>query len=218
MIRKSHGLTLFAACFLLAASTLADPPPDAEPVLILESAGLGVTGLTGGAAISRNQFLAANFTISKTTVITSIGGHLAATAGNDIFGVIVEVPSADGTPAIAPLDIETAALAATVFNPPVLSEDFRTNLCVRLRPGNYALVLGSGLFGASGGPGVAINEGENRIEGNVCYSSDNDNPPAGYPRGKWSTVIGCDRRFIVEGIPVNSRGKVPKCPKNKGSM
>lgn len=130
--------------------------------ITLESARLGTTGQTGQSgepviysneSIGSSQFLGWRFQLTDPLQVTDIGGHLATrpNVGNgEIFGAIVSLSSSNAVPQVNPFQLEEEVLASTSFNPGFPSRDVTVPLFVKLNPGNYALIFGTGLFGASG--------------------------------------------------------------------
>jgi len=128
--------------------------------VIYESATIG-PGAGGGAGIFNTQFIGSRFSITETVEVTSIGGHMGG--GGTLFGAIVELPGGAGLPAGSPFT-GGEVLASTVFTFVFPNQDVSVPLSVILPPGDYALVFGTGLFGASGsggngGAGVNTPEG-----------------------------------------------------------
>ncbi|MCC5598734.1 PEP-CTERM sorting domain-containing protein [Nostoc favosum] len=122
--------------------------------VILESASLGSTGVFGGFAVNADNFLGWRFQVDSTLQVTEIGGHFFTFTepnfGNgSIFGAIVPLNTSNALPKGTPFLLEEV-LSAITFNPGFPSIDVAVPLSVRLAQGNYALVFGSGLFGASG--------------------------------------------------------------------
>ncbi len=117
----------------------------ADPSLLHESAAMGSEGQMGGAIIDAGQFLVARFHVDQTAEVEAIGGHLGSSG--EIFGALIPLSGPDALPEEIPLD---QALASTTFDAGTASRDFRTPLSATLEPGDYALVFGSGLFGAQG--------------------------------------------------------------------
>lgn len=177
--------------------------------LTLESATLGSTGQTGGLSLDEEQFYGWRFQLNKTFQVTHIGGHLLGGAlssgvlvrGYDIFGAIISLENADALPRGTPF-LPKEVLATTILTTSFPSSEILVPLSVTLDPGNYALVFGSGLFGASG-VGAMPN-----------YSDQSDIPPtslASYftwsagegfnpPRWRNGTEGGSSRtRFVVTG-------------------
>jgi hypothetical protein len=149
----------FCRSLVLAASVagFCAVPWTAHATTILETATLGTTGQTTGTNINSTQWLGARFTLTQSTQITDVGGHLLSVTAGGIFAAIVPLSSPTALPSFLPSAITTSALASTVFSPPSLSADVLTPLSVLLAPGSYALVFGSGgPFGAAGSGRMAI--------------------------------------------------------------
>jgi hypothetical protein len=116
---------------------------------IYESATMGPTGINYGYLIDNTSFMGSRFYTSQNIQVTAIGGHLASFAGGSIFGAIVKLDSFTDFPNGRPLyNYEVAAYK--VFTLDYASSDYRTPLSANLPPGYYALVFGSGLYGATG--------------------------------------------------------------------
>ena len=133
---------LVGLAFLCIAGT-------ANAIVIYESATLGTTGLTGGFIVGPNQYLGSRFTLSDTFEITSVGGHLALAgggSGSSGFVAIIELGS------LIPGGFQftgTTVLATALFDFDSLSILEVIPVSLILGPGDYALVFGSGLFGAT---------------------------------------------------------------------
>jgi hypothetical protein len=99
----------------------------------------------------------ADFTVTQTTAISSIGAAFANTAitstdgnGNEeIFGAIVPVNPSTGFPSQTLETLASTALGAVAFTP-TTDGDTTASLSLVLAPGTYGVVFGSGLFGATG--------------------------------------------------------------------
>jgi hypothetical protein len=122
----------------------------ADAGIILESATLGPTGQNGGISVGNEQYLAARFQVGTAVTVDHIGGHLAEFHPGGLFGAIVQLSGPAALPSFLPSAIASNALASTVFTAPSSSADILVPLSVTLAPGDYALVFGSGAFGASG--------------------------------------------------------------------
>jgi len=123
--------------------------------VIYESATLGPTGLDNGIVLSTSQFLGSRFSVTETFEVTAIGGHMFSGNIPTLFGAIVDMsgPLPAGSPFTG-----GEVLASTVFTAnDGFSTDFSTPLSVTLPPGDYALVFGSGEFGATGGGRMTSN-------------------------------------------------------------
>lgn len=102
-----------------------------------------------GAFVNSSQFIGVTFGVSETTRIDGIGAHFRnfSNAFGRLFGAIVAVDSA-GLPLGSKTHFEQV-FGFAVFNP-LSSVDTLAPLDVVLEAGQYALVFGSGLFGANG--------------------------------------------------------------------
>jgi len=127
-------------------------PQDVFATLIYESATLGSTGQISGLSVGSNQFLGSKFSITKTFEVSAIGGHIGGLTGfgGDVFGAIVKLSGPSALPTGSPFT-GSEVLASTVFIPDFPSSDVSVPLSVILTPGDYAIIFGSGLFGATGG-------------------------------------------------------------------
>lgn len=175
--------------------------PTVQSAYILETAPQGTTN--GGTSISSNQFLGARFAITETSLITGIGGHLKSSSevGYDRSIFIALVPTE--APDYFPSDISLSnAIFTSVFDAPYNDvgpypyqvDDTLISTNIILAPGNYALVAGSGLFGATGKGWMPVSGNTqnlpwffymNRLIGD--YFRNIDEQPI---------------RFLVEGTPV----------------
>ncbi len=195
---RSHLFTLIAFGFVGGGCPAT---VGAGPIIIYESAGLGSFGSRGGATISLNQFVGISFSIADAVHVTAIGGDMGTSPGGTIFGAIVPVPTAGAVPSVAPLEIESIALGNTVFSAAAghpVTTDFRTPIAMDLATGDYALIFGSGLFGASGQGFVRNNNIP--FSSSVAFTTDNAPPPPGFPAGRWNSgFFGTGWRLVVEG-------------------
>jgi len=142
--------------------------------------------------------MGAQFEIGETTQITGVGGHIFTSSGT-LFAAIVPLAAGQNAPSFLPIDLETNAIAYTVFDPGLPSRDFIATISLRLDPGNYALIFGSGLFGASGSGGMPSNN--TPLAGSTCFSSlGSGTVDATHVWG--SAQDDCNRRFVVEGAAV----------------
>jgi hypothetical protein len=168
--------------------------------ITLESASLGPTKQFGGIVLDANQFLGWRFQLNSTFQVTEIGGHLSGSffsrGNNQIFGAIVSLSAPNALPQGDPFQ-PGEVVASTTFTPSFPSSDVTVPLSVTLNPGNYALIFGSGLFGASG-------------EGFMPYNNTNLSDPQSYIRWPatilgipasvpWINEGGSPFRFVVQG-------------------
>ncbi len=164
--------------------------------VIYESATLGPTGEISGISIFTKQILGSRFSVSQTVEVTEIGGHIGGSVPGGIFGAIVQLSGP--LPSGSPFDVGEV-IAFTTFSPNRPSTDISAPLSVILPPGDYALVFGSGLFGATGSGSMPPNnpltpEGT----GSLFFWNDVFNWVDG---GAFT-----DLRFTVNGITVGGVG------------
>jgi hypothetical protein len=141
---------------LLATALLALPAP-ARAGLIYESATTAITGpiksTESGIEADSSFFSGVNFFVSSTAQVQDIGGHFFVpfvAGNNEIFGAIVRVNSATDPPIPADLSGSDVLGTTLITLPPALdSENVSGPLSLTLTPGWYAVIFGSGKFGAT---------------------------------------------------------------------
>ena len=194
-MRKLTGLLAVTVLSVVVLGGFALFAARASATIILETASLGQTGEPGGTSVDAEQYLAARFTLTQTTQITAVGGHLFEGEPGGVFAAIIPLSSPTALPSFLPSDIGSSAVAGVAFTAPFPSDDVLIPLSVVLSPGSYALVFGSNAFGATGGGGMP-----------------EDNSPIGTPSfflGQTSTWTDTDLsflRFVVEGTVVPEPG------------
>lgn len=166
---------------------------------------MGVIGQVLGTTIWGQQFLGSRFHLAQAAQVTAVGGHIAADMDppGSLFVAVVKLPSPAGVPSFAPREIESFALASTVFTPTRPSSDILAPLSTALGAGDYALIFG--------GADTAVNYRPFGSTGTgVMPSSNTDLPGASYFHGdawRWvddhGSVAGL--RFVVEGELVMAR-------------
>ena len=134
-----------ASAALIVSSTLFSG--HAWTAVIYESATLGATGRLGGAILSDSQFLGSRFSLASSAIVTSIAGHIAGIG--TLFGAIVELCGPNALPTGSPLS-GTEVVASGTFVATAPSSEQILPLSVLLNPGDYAVIFGSGQFGATG--------------------------------------------------------------------
>lgn len=155
----------------------------------------------GGTSISVDQWIGARFQVTEETKIIELGSHIKASLGNDrsLFLALVPLDPSTNFPATSDLSDH---LWAEAFQAPYNYDCFANYPCqvgdtsfsvdIELSPGGYALVAGSGQFGATGQGYVPINNTDK----------------IGIIRGpNWIDIGGINNpRFFVLGYPVSSVG------------
>jgi hypothetical protein len=124
---------------------------------------MGTPNYFGGLSIYQDQFLGARFELSSGATIDGVGGHMFRTGiGNlELFGALVALTSLDDVPDSVNLSTPDV-LAFTTFEPPVQSNDVIAPIGpIDVPAGYYAVVFGSGLFGATGTGGAPDNNAPN---------------------------------------------------------
>ena len=126
----------------------------AEPFRLFESGTPGPDGQTDGATFGDFQFIGLRFFVPSTVTTETIGGHLGGLGGVDVFGAVVALSGTADFPDSSDLSTpDVRGAARIVLSPsgaPSRSQVFSAPLEVKLNPGWYGLVFGSGLFGATG--------------------------------------------------------------------
>lgn len=173
--------------------------------VLFESGTLGPTGIPygglgggtapGSSGVTPDVFSGVRFELSALAQTTRVGGHFVADpriATTSFFGAIIRLD--DGTDFPDSGDLSTAdVVGATVLAFPHPSAEVFSDLEVTLDPGWYALVFGSGLFGASGIGAAVLN---NPDVGNPSYIA--FQPCCASEWGNLSPVFR-NSRLVVEG-------------------
>jgi hypothetical protein len=132
-------------------------PPATKADVIAESATPLISGpwhsSISGVQTNSGYFSGFDFHVASAVQVTSIGGDFGIgypTGNNEIFGAIVSVSGLYAAPASS--DLSSGVLGETLIT---LPSNFTTanvsgNLALDLSPGYYAVLFGSGLFGATG--------------------------------------------------------------------
>lgn len=168
-------------------------------LVVLESAELGATGRIGGTSVTTAQFVGWRFQTDQTLAVDRVGGHLLSFPDRpgDIFAALVRLQSINSVPLGAPFTPEEV-VATTTFRPPFPSDEVLVPLAAPLTPGSYALVFGTGLFGATGEG--AIHNGDDQpdipptdISSFIFWSI----PFFGQPP-QWRLNLASHMRFVIE--------------------
>ncbi len=191
MRRPKLGLLVSAAVGLIGwmgVSARAD-------IVVHESATMGMPGLGLGWSFRDDFFRGSRFHVYSTIEVTKIGGHMLQWQTQEfpgsVFGVIVPLSDADAFPTGSPFD-SGEVIARTLFHAAPDSADFRIPLSVILEPGDYALIFGSGLFGAMGRGAMTNNNGVFPDASFIAWDGS---------EGQWEESNASGMRFVVEGLP-----------------
>jgi hypothetical protein len=136
--------------------------PHTSAATIFESGTLGPTGIprgvVPGANISGVVFNGVRFELTDPVVTTQVGGHFVGSPGttDTFFGAIVELDDENDFPDSGDLSTPDV-LGSAILAFPAPSTEVFGNLALSLEPGWYALVFGSGVFGAVGDGAMLLN-------------------------------------------------------------
>jgi hypothetical protein len=189
---SSHQLVSRVAAIGLGLLASAALSTSASAGVIYQSA--TYTGVdTGEYILTENDTIGAVFTIEKATQITAIGAQFGGFPSGAIFGAILPVASPTSFPAGSSDDLAAISLAHVVFSvPQATAIDLSEPLAVTLAPGSYAVVFGSGQFGATGFAGLG-----------------SENDPVGSPTlirsffsTDWDSFDDTGVRLVVQGFAV----------------
>lgn len=131
------------------------PFATASGAVVLATAPQGTTN--GGTSILATQLLGARFTLEQDYHITSLGGHFKGYADTDrsLFLAVVALSDAFALPSLSSLS--TPLFATTFVAPsndagpyPFQVADTLLATSLDLSTGSYGLIVGSGMFGATG--------------------------------------------------------------------
>jgi hypothetical protein len=147
------SMHLLAAAFAANLAILAAPVCASAKVVLETATYTGVD--TGETIVQDGRFVGAAFTLGATEQITNVGAQFGGFPGGTIFAAIVPLASQTSLPSFAPSDIAANAIADVVFSVPMaVAIDYSVPLNVTLPAGSYAVVFGSGAFGADGFAGL----------------------------------------------------------------
>ncbi len=151
------SMHMLAAAFAANLAILA-APVSASAKLVLETA--TYTGVdTGETIVQDGRFVGAAFTLGAPEQIASVGAQFGGFPSGTIFAAIVSLASQTSLPSFLASDIAANAIADVVFSVPQQGPeggpiDYNAPLSVSLPAGSYAVVFGSGAFGADGFAGL----------------------------------------------------------------
>jgi hypothetical protein len=124
-----------------------------------------------------------------------VGGHFAAPSAGTFFGAIVALDDAYDFPDSGDLSTPDV-LGDAMLNFPTTSAEVYGDPSLSLDSGWYALVFGSGLYGANGGGGAPANNPDNGDPSYIAY-----HPGSGVSWIDLETFVN-DLRFVVTGTTV----------------
>ncbi|MBA7622106.1 hypothetical protein ES703_29477 [subsurface metagenome] len=156
---KRQSVLVLAAIFALGIFGVV-PEKAVAVVTLLETApevtGVGTTN--GGTSVNEDQWLGARFELNQAYLVTDIGGHVKSSStypDRSIFAAVVPIMESTGFP--SDILLSEAVFTTVVEAPfndvgpyPYQVPDTVINTNFVLESGSYALLFGSGLFGATG--------------------------------------------------------------------
>lgn len=163
--------------------------------------------IQGDGTTPNSLFFGADFTLTQTTRISAIGAAFANTAttssdgnGNEeIFGAIVSVDPTTGLPFQTIENLASITRGDAVFTP-TTDGDTTVALPLLLGAGTYAVVFGSGLFGATGDADLLA--GENIVNSPLVFEDDFGVDGNGNPlTGSFGPASESDVRLFVNAAP-----------------
>jgi hypothetical protein len=205
-MKISHRL---AAMTLLSLAYACLTAKVASAAILLETAQPGPTpSVISGDGLYTSQWMGARFEVTQRTRITSVGGHLwgAEPGPNTLFAAIVALSGPTGVPFTGTSSDPSVGLppqtvvAHTVFDlPSYQSSHITLPLTVTVDPGTFALVFGSGLYGATGFGAMPRNNPTN--PGPESYFGWWE---SGFHSWSWNQLFdsALTARFVVEGVAV----------------
>jgi len=154
---------------LFALAALAIAPHIVAGATLFESGTVGTTDISWqdvsgqvvlGENVNSHAFNGVRFELTQPVVSTQVGGHFVGSNSNTtFFAAIIELDNASDSP--DSVDLSTPdVLGTTLLTAPQLSDEISGNLSLALDPGWYALVFGSGLFGANGAGAALLNNSD----------------------------------------------------------
>jgi hypothetical protein len=172
--------------------------------IIHESATLGPTGLTGigWTGVADDYFLGSRFTLTRPVEVAAVGGHLAKLSlDGKFFAAITALTGPTGFPISGTTGLPSmdafedwTPLATALFDLPTQSStDVLVPMSITLGPGDYGLVFGSYLFGATPAAQGTMPANNHGIAGHASFF--NYSP---FIR-TWRDGSGTNLRFVVTG-------------------
>lgn len=172
----------------------------ASAAILFESGTLGPTAVPQGsvAATNVNQFVfpGVRFQLTQPVITSQVGGHFVSSSTGTFFGAIVKLDDESDFPNSS--DLSTSDVLGTVnLTFPVPSAEGFGNLALSLDPGWYALVFGSGLFGANGIGAAPRNNPNIATPTFIAFE-----PNLGWFNLDIFQAPFVDHRFVVTGIVI----------------
>jgi len=193
-IRIHSSCALVVALGLLVLWT----QPTSATTVSLESAIMGPTGIPGGQSVSATQFIGWRFQLDSALLLTQVGAHLLGMNG-ELFAAVVRLDDIEAFPTGAPFSaVET--VASVTFTAPLPSNEILVPVEGTLAPGSYALVFGTGMFGATGTGAIPNTPSQTNIPPTESSSYIFWNQPLPNTDPQWRSGLASQMRFLVQGV------------------
>jgi hypothetical protein len=135
------------------------------PAVLLETAAMGAEGENfQHFGVTAQQFIGARFQVLAPVTTGSVGAHIVETfpvwggAPGSLFAAVIRLSGPDDYPDSFTFTTPDVVGSAMLPLPtPTNSAESASNLALPLTPGWYALVLGTGRLGATGGGAATLN-------------------------------------------------------------
>jgi hypothetical protein len=195
---------LLALLAVIAWNAFTPPWANSQSVL-LESAQMGTPGEDSGNSITDFQWIAWRFSTDVPLAVHRVGGHIYSIEEGGIFAAFIRLSAIDALPVGAPFNADEV-VATTTFEPTFPSAETFTPIDATLAPGAYALVFGTGLFGATGLASMPNGLDQPDIPPTNLSSFIYWSPPGqGLPH-QWRTNLASHMRFVVEADVIHLPG------------
>jgi hypothetical protein len=167
----------------------------AGPVGVTQSDVL--SGSVPATNINPDVFVGVRFHTSRTAITSRIGGHFVGGSDSTLFfGAIVQLTNSNDFPDSGDLSTPDVIGRTWLSFQHPSREDY-VDLSVSLEPGWYALVFGSGLFGAYGSGGAVRNGVD---DGSPSYIAWQSGSPGWFDLADLADFHVFDNhRFVIEG-------------------
>lgn len=135
---------------LIALAAIASTSAFAADPAVFQTAGFvdyTTASEPGDYFIDNTNYIGSTFTLSQATNVSAIGGYFTQYSYDTLFGAIVSVA------ALQSGDLANAVLGHVTFNVDG-GGNLTEALNLKLAAGSYAVVFGSGLYGATGASGL----------------------------------------------------------------
>jgi len=165
---------------------------DADPnEVIYQSATLGTPG-TSGFNVTDKSWLGWRFNVTAQLNTHAVGFHTNGVPSGTAFATIVSLSDASDVPDDPGLTGDDVLITPVVFPVPSSPGDMRVSVHTELQPGWYAVIFGTGAFGASASEPILATRGHVAVAG--------EQRPFQIYNGGAAIDIYEDERFYVIGI------------------